>query len=186
MSGRRLEGIADMTTAETGIRARGWGLGLGISVAAFLFALDALVLNAVCFSLICGLFVVMVGVPLSFIKRHEAFRRQTLIDIAIYLLVSLVPVIVMVNVNAHVAHARAERLIAAIECCRTATGAYPRELADLVPEFIDRVPRAQYTLIGSFSYVYWGTEKPPSLWYNPHAMDHRIYDFKTKKWGYLD
>jgi hypothetical protein len=54
-----------------------------------------------------------------------------------------------------------------------------------VPTFIDHVPCAQYTLGGIFWYTGGGTAEPPMLWYNPHGMDHRIYRFKTKDWGYL-
>jgi hypothetical protein len=80
----------------------------------------------------------------------------------------------------------AHRLIEAIESYRTATGVYPQQLDDLLPKFIDHVPYAQYTILGMFWYVGGGKAEPPMLWYNPHGMDHRIYHFKTKDWGYLD
>jgi hypothetical protein len=94
-------------------------------------------------------------------------------------------VVVMVNVNAYIAPLHANRLIEAIESYRAATGVYPKKLDDLVPKFIDHVPYAQYTLGGIFWYTGGGTAEPPMLWYNPHGMDHRIFRFKTKDWGYL-
>jgi hypothetical protein len=95
-------------------------------------------------------------------------------------------VIAMVNVNARIAPLRAQRLADAIESYRAATGDYPQKLDDLVPKFIDHVPRAQYTLGGEFFYVRVTPTDEPVLMYNPHGMDHRIYDFKSKRWTHLD
>ena len=150
--------------------------------AGLLFVMDALIVNVVFFSLLVGIPLVVVGLPLLLLKRDG--RRQGLGIIGIFAGV-LVMVVVMVKVNAYVAPLHADRLIVAIESYRAATGVYPKELDDLVPKFIDHVPRAQYTLGGRFWYSGGGTAEPPKLWYNPHQMDHRIYRFETKDWGYL-
>ena len=150
--------------------------------AGLLFVMDALVVNAVCLSLLVGIFQVVVGLPLLFLKQDG--QRQRLRNIGIFVGV-LVMVHVMVKVNAYIAPVHADRLIEAIESYRAATGVYPKKLDDLVPKFIDHVPCAQYTLGGNFVYTGGGTAEPPTLWYNPHGMDHRIYRFKTKDWGYL-
>ena len=138
--------------------------------------------NAVFLSLLVGIFQVVVGLPLWFLKQDG--RRQRLRNIGIFLGVLLM-VVVMVKVNAYIAPLHAHRLVEAIETYRSATGVYPQKLDDLVPQFIDHVPYAQYTLGGFFYYVWRGKAEPPMLWYNPHGMDHSIYDFKTKDWGYL-
>jgi hypothetical protein len=150
--------------------------------AGLLFVMDALLVNVVFLSLLVGIFQVVVGLPLLFLKQDG--RRQRLRNIGIFVGV-LVMVVVMVNVNAYIAPLHADRLIEAIDSYRAATGVYPKKLDDLVPQFIDHVPYAQYTLGGNFVYTGGGTAEPPRLWYNPHGMDHRIYDFKTKDWGYL-
>ncbi len=152
-------------------------------VAALLFVMDALMVNAVFLSLLVGIFQVVVGLPLWFLKQDG--RRQRLRNIGIFLGVLLM-VVVMVKVNAYIAPLHAHRLVEAIETYRSATGVYPQKLDDLVPKFIDHVPYAQYTIGGHFWYVFGGKAEPPMLWYNPHGMDHRIYHFKTKDWGYLD
>ena len=149
--------------------------------AGLLFVMDALLVNMVFLSLLVGIFQVVVGLPLLFLKQD---RRQRLRNIGIFVGV-LVMVAVMVKVNAYIAPLHADRLIEAIESYRAATGVYPKKLDDLVPKFIDHVPYAQYTLGGIFWYTGGGTAEPPMLWYNPHGMDHRIYRFKTKDWGYL-
>ena len=152
-------------------------------VAGLFFVMDALIMNVVCLSLLAGIVQAVVGLPLLFLKQDG--RRQRLRNISIFLGV-LVMVVAMVNVNAYIAPLHADRLIKAIESYRAATGVYPQKLDDLVPKFIDHVPYAQYTIGGNFFYVRGGTTEPPMLWYNPHAMDHRTYYFKTKDWHYLD
>jgi hypothetical protein len=157
---------------------------VGVLVGAgFLFVADALIGNAVLLSLFVGVFQVLVGLPLAILKPED--RRRRLRNIGIFLGV-IVAVIVMVNVNAHIAPLHAERLIKAIESYREATGVYPNKLDDLVPKFIDHVPYAQYTLLGVFHYVGGGSTEPPMLWYNPHGMDHCTYYFESKDWSYLD
>jgi hypothetical protein len=151
-------------------------------VASLFFFFDAVMMNVVCLSLLGGIVQVMVGLPLLFLKQEE--RRQRLRNIGIFLGV-LVMVVVMVNVNAYIAPLHADRLIEAIESYRAATGVYPKKLDDLVPKFIDHVPYAQYTIGGIFWYTGGGTTEPPTLWYNPHGMDHHTYYFKTKDWHYL-
>lgn len=71
--------------------------------AALLFVIDALIVNAVCFSLLVGISLVVVGLPLLYLKqdgRHQGFRI-----IGIFVGV-LVMVVVMVNVNAYIAPLR--------------------------------------------------------------------------------
>ena len=106
-------------------------------------------------------------------------------NVGVYLS-ALLLVIGMVKVNAYVAPLHAQRVIDAIESYRAATGVYPKELADLVPQYIDHVPYAQYTFMGFFYYMRGGAEEPPTFFYNPHGLDHHGYDFRTKRWYYLD
>lgn len=152
-------------------------------LAAFVFLTDALGVNVVFLSWFVGAFLVMVGLPLLFLMTEG--RRLRLRNIAI-LAAAIVAAVVLVNVNARVAPSRADRLVRAVENYRAEVGVYPKKLDDLVPKFIDRVPCAQYTLGGDFHYLRGGTTDPPMLWYNPHQMDHRGYQFDEKRWWYLD
>ena len=147
-----------------------------------LFVMDALVVNAVFLSLFFGIIVMVVELPMIFLKPDG--RRQRVRNIGIFGY-ALIMVVILVNVNAYIAPLRAHRLIDAIERYRGANGVYPKKLDDLVPKFIDHVPTAQYTFLGQFWYVRGGTAEPPMFWYNPHGMDHRTYNFETKTWGYL-
>ena len=151
-------------------------------VAGLLFVMDALMVNAVFLSLLVGIFQVVVGLPLWFLKQDG--RRQRLRNIGIFLGVLLM-VVVMVKVNAYIAPLHAHRLIEAIESYRSATGVYPQKLDDSRAEIhrpcaIRSVHTRRHFLLHGR-----GKAEPPMLWYNPHGMDHRIYDFKTKDWEYL-
>ncbi len=153
-----------------------------VFVSGLFFVMDALIVNAVMLSLLAGIFQGVVGLPLCFLKQDD--RRQRLRNVGIFGGL-LVAVVVMTKVNAQITPLHANQLIEAIESYRAATGVYPKKLDDLVPEFIDHVPCAQYTLGGIFWYSGGGTVEPPMFWYNPHGGDHRIYRFKTKDWGYV-
>ena len=152
--------------------------------ASILFVMDALIGNVVLLCLLMGIYQVVVELPLSFLKRNGPTRRQSLRNIAVYL-GALLLAIVMVKVNAYVAPLHAHQIIDAIESYHAANGVYPKELDDLVPQFIDHVPCAQYTFGGFFYYMRGGTIEAPIFFYNPHGMDHHGYDFKTKRWFYL-
>ncbi len=143
--------------------------------------MDALIVNALFLSLLAAILQVIVGLPLIFLKPDG--RRQVLGNIAA---LGGALVLVMVNVNAYIAPLHADRLVEAIENYRAGTGMYPKKLDDLAPKFIDHVPCAQYTLGGIFYDTGGGTAEPPTLWYNPHGMDHRIYRFETRDWRYLN
>ena len=173
-----------MTTTGSDDRPRDPSLIGVMAVATILFALDGLVVNVVFFSILPVVIELLVLLPLSFLKRYKPLRRHRLKSIGVFL-GALALVIVMVNVNARIAPLRAQRLIDAIESYRAATGDYPQKLDDLVPKFIDGVPRAQYTLGGEFFYLRLAPTEPPTLRYNPHGMDHCIYFFKDKRWTYM-
>ena len=153
-------------------------------VASILFVMDALIGNVVFLCLLMGICQVVVVLPLSFLKRNWPTRRQRLRNIAVYL-GALLLAVVMVKVNAYVAPLHAHRVVDAIESYHVANGVYPKELDDLVPQFIDHVPFAQYTFGGSFYYMRGVKTEAPIFFYNPHGMDHHGYDFKPKRWFYL-
>jgi hypothetical protein len=44
---------------------------------------------------------------------------------------------------------------------------------------------AIFQVVVALPLLFLNTAEPPMLWYNPHGMDHRIYRFNTKDWGYL-
>ena len=173
-----------MTSSSRENCPRGPSILPSIIFATILFCFDALMMNFVLWLWLAVVWQVLVAVVFLFLNQNESVRRHRLRKIVVYSLAALLAPGV-VRVNEHVAPLHAQRLINAVEDYRATTGAYPKKLEDVVPEFIDKVPRPQYTLGSMFFYVE-GLSRGPVLWYNPHGMDHRRYHFTTKEWTYLD
>jgi hypothetical protein len=85
-----------------------------------------------------------------------------------------------------IAEANAQRIIAACEQFHATEGEFPQTLGDLVPQYLPSVPRAKYCLTyGSFLYLTRGGE-PLLVWCVVPPYGRRNYDFKTRRWNYLD
>lgn len=87
-------------------------------------------------------------------------------------------------IQSKLANANAERIIAACEQFRTATGKYPDQMEELVPKYLSSIPRAKYSFaFNEFRYrnlagnhlLMWD-ERPP--------YGRKIYDFEQRKWRY--
>jgi hypothetical protein len=80
----------------------------------------------------------------------------------------------------------AAQIIQAAEHYRADTGAYPKELAELCPTYLRRVPRCQYGLLrGDFYYsaTHLDGDNPPYLIYqNMLGYTSRTYTFNEGKW----
>ncbi len=86
-----------------------------------------------------------------------------------------------------VAEANAPRVVAACEQYRAANGRFPKDLNELVPEYLHSVPRAKYCLghWGQFVYFY-NQGNPMLVWYVVPPHYRRIYIFETRKWRYME
>ena len=83
--------------------------------------------------------------------------------------------------NNYVARHRAIRIAAACEVYRAKTGAYPKSLEALVPEYITAVPRAKYTLVwGNFRYI-----DAKIVYVHEPFLATPAYDLAAAKWGYV-
>jgi hypothetical protein len=84
-----------------------------------------------------------------------------------------------------VAEENAPRVVAALEKYHADHGTFPKKLDELVPQYLLSIPVAKHCLDGSFKYLnydetvilYW-VVVPPHL--------RKIYNFKEKRWSYLD
>jgi len=104
----------------------------------------------------------------------------------------MIPVLVLAIVGGNnalqskIASANAERIIAACEQFRAATGKYPDKLAELVPKYFSTIPPAKYSLTSS-DFRYWNSGgKYELLWTKNPPYGRMIYDFESRKWRYLD
>lgn len=87
--------------------------------------------------------------------------------------------------NNSLARARARELVEAIERYHTENGNYPKSLQELIPRYINKVPRAKFTMPGEFYYA--TSENGAVLFYmEVPPFGRPTYDFEKRSWGYLD
>lgn len=79
----------------------------------------------------------------------------------------------------------APRIILACEAFHDANGEYPKTLDELVPRYLQSIPRAKYCLMQG-NFLYWNYGRPMLVWYIDPPFGRKIYDFEEKRWGYLD
>lgn len=154
-------------------------------LAVVLVFVDALLMNQGAIALIVGALLVLVVVPMTFLPQFAPVRRQRLRNLGIYL-AAVMLVFVLNAANNRIAAARAERLIAAVKGYHATHHRYPETLDELVPEFIERVPLAKYTLaFNQFFYI--NLEGRASLFYMALPPFGRpTYSFADDSWIYLD
>jgi hypothetical protein len=157
-----------------------------IIIAVAVFILDAYLLNQ---GFIAVIFLALVA-PITLIRafwawKNTGIRKRRLSAAGIYFVMA-VTVLACIQVGNGRAGRKAELLIAACEEYRTVNIVYPESLTDLVPDFIDKIPKAKYAYAaGQFHYV--SREDSHLLWYVSFPpFGKRIYRFETKEWGFLD
>ncbi|HXT57234.1 MAG TPA: hypothetical protein VN699_01315 [Pirellulales bacterium] len=94
-------------------------------------------------------------------------------------------VVVNYSVQRTIAMGNAERLIQACERYREDNGAYPEHLGELVPRYLNSVPRAKYCCSRS-EFWYFGAPRPLLVWYEVPPFGRRVYNFETGNWRYMD
>jgi hypothetical protein len=86
-----------------------------------------------------------------------------------------------------VAEANAQRVVAASEAYHSANGRFPKNLDELVPQYMNSVPLAKYCLGPPcrFEY-YYNSGEPMLVWQVVPPYYRKIYHFHTRSWSYLD
>jgi hypothetical protein len=104
-------------------------------------------------------------------------------------IITLILVVANYNVQGKIAMANAGRIIQACEEYRKNNGAYPERLDDLIPRYLNSVPRAKYCLQSS-DFRYFVSPEPPQNpilhWYQVPPFGRKVYDFETGEWHYVD
>lgn len=125
--------------------------------------------------------------PVSLVKGIR--RRDRAPGIAIRVVLPLAMVLAAwgtIRANNALARARAERIVAAVEAYARDNGQYPKELEQLVPRYLERVPLAKYALVFN-DFRYWEIDGQHSLmWVEIPPFGRSIYSFERKRWGYID
>ena len=94
-------------------------------------------------------------------------------------------VVVNYSVQRTIAMGNAECLIQACERYREDNGAYPERLGELLPRYLNSVPRAKYCCSRS-EFWYFRAPRPLLVWYEVPPFGRRVYNFETGNWRYMD
>jgi predicted PurR-regulated permease PerM len=154
--------------------------------AIILFGLDAFWLNQG----IIALITVMIVLPAMLIKalmswKNKHILKKRLTACGIYFLMSLF-IFASISLNNKIARSRADMLIETCEKYKDKNSEYPENLSDLVPDFINEIPVAKYTL-NSNRFYYTSSKYSHSLFYLAMPPFGRpTYSFEKKKWTYID
>lgn len=106
----------------------------------------------------------------------------------------LIPVVtgLMVFMNAgvqnRIAKRNAVRIVEACEQYRKDTGNYPKQLDELVPQYLSSIPPAKHCCMwNKFSYQA-NFEQPYTMldWVELPPFGRPTYNFEERRWGYLD
>lgn len=174
-------------TRESTYDDRVWRPPRSVFAAAGLVALDGIVIGQGALSFLCGV-VLSLGFAIgALVTKDGTTRRNRIRDAVVYIFI-FPATLAIVRGNAHLAQSRGDALVAACDAFRARNGRYPDRLDDLVPTFVDRVPRASFRVLqGEFKYWRVADEDDAMLvyWIVPPFM-HRSYSFKNRRWVTLD
>lgn len=161
-------------------------------IAASLFVIDAFVFNQGVISILVYYvsFVCLFVFTVMFLLKKSREVMKIRILIAVIYIVAAFMVQQANSMNQELAMKRAKMVIAACEDYKNKHGAYPAQLTDLVPEFLQEVPATKIVIptgISNTAFRYSTRDGRHDLMYVHFPPFGRpIYHFETKKWGYLD
>jgi len=157
-----------------------------VLLGALYVVVDAFILNQGAVALLVGLWLLLVGLPRTFLaKKYATVRAQRLRYLGVYF-VAVLLVFAINATNNRLAQSRAERLVSAVKAFHAQNHRYPKSLEELVPDYVELVPLAKYTfLFNKFSY--YTSDQGTSLFYADFPPFGRpTYSFTRNEWGYLD
>lgn len=137
----------------------------------------------------CGTFISAGVCPIWFlVSLVKAIKKRPGWGIGLSRIVIPVLVLAIVSGNAAlqstITNTNAERIIAACEQFRAATGKYPDQMHELVPRYLSSIPRARHALMFS-DFRYRSLEGNHQLmWDERPPFGRKIYDFEQRKWRY--
>jgi hypothetical protein len=158
-----------------------------IAAALFFIILDGFIVGLPVFGLfICLSILVACGIAsIIFIFSKREFSKLYAIKFFIYLC-ACVSIIGVYRMNVLVGKRNADKIINSVGMYRSDEGAYPRELSDLVPEYLSSIPVCAYRL-SSRQYRYsYADNYPYLMWAETPPFGRRMYHFEDQGWTYID
>lgn len=158
-----------------------------------LFALDAIGIGQGFWTVLVGFVAIVVHSVLAGLKISAGELRRGRLHLAAVGVYALTVVLVWTYIltDRSMASRRADALIAACHAYEAKYGRYPDRLEELVPGFVERVPRARHVLAwGEFEYYVSpgeGAKRHHRLkyWVVP-PFGRRLYFFEERRWSYVD
>lgn len=151
-----------------------------------LFVIDAFAINQGVIAIIFLLVVFLFWLPKSAILK--LFKQSPKIQLTKSLIFGVMAMCIFSAnaINNKIAKGRADQLILAIERYHRDNSKYPKELNELTPKYILKVPVAKYTLgFNRFGYI--RHDEDAMLFYVAVPPFGRpTYNFSSKKWHYSD
>jgi len=140
-------------------------IGLGLSFLAF-----------VCYGL-CAI------VRLAKQERERAHRYAWR---GLIYLVTVAAILSSHNLNLKMGASNADRIIDAVETFYRDQNRFPEKLEELVPAYLDSVPRAAVRFNAN-AYRYWQEgDRPQLLWVKVPPYLRAVYDFRSQEWVVFD
>ncbi|MFH0822840.1 MAG: hypothetical protein V2B18_08810 [Pseudomonadota bacterium] len=159
-----------------------------IIAALCLFVLDSVVLHQLSMAMMTVLALVFRLIPMTLYHAIKGNRGIAVIraqKVLVYL-VTVTAIFISFNLNNRLAEQRAEGVIGAIDKFHDQRGHYPKSLQELVPEYLEVIPRANFTLTGGrFDYFSYG-DAPSLMYYSYWPFARRHFNFKGRKWYIID
>lgn len=160
-----------------------------VIIAAALFIINAFVLNQGVIAVIT----IVIALPImliraAFARKDKELLKKRLTSAGIYAVMAGM-ILISNRLNNNLARYRAEKIIEACERYKAKTGAYPKDLADLVPQFLGEVPKAKYLLSSSYDIFRYNvsSEGRHSIMYTETPPFGRpYYVLEERQWGYID
>ena len=167
-------------------RQRAWQAlapcGGSLLAASFLICHDIVLCGSYLGSyLVCPVWLV-VSVVAVLVQRPSA---RVAIARVLFPLVTLLLVLANYAVRKSIATANAAKIVRACESYREANGRYPDELGELVPVYVNSIPRAKYCCSWA-EFVYYRSPRYPILWWYPMPFAKMVYNFDTGTWLFID
>jgi hypothetical protein len=122
----------------------------------------------------------------KFFRTFETTTWKRTIAYPLSPILGIAAIVIGTSLNWSMGRNNADKVIHAVETFHARTGEYPQSLNDLVPGYLDKLPRSA---IRSFltDYDYFVNGSSHTLFYVKIPPTGRsMYDFESKSWGFMD
>jgi hypothetical protein len=158
-----------------------------VIIAGSLMTLDAFVLGIPSYGFIAMLLLVTASAVAAFVFlfKNRSFAKLFLIKAGVYLVASAC-IFFIFKFNTHTGAKNAESIIESVEAYYADHREYPRELNQLMPNYLKNIPNCAYRVFYK-SYRYTYDQNDPSLiWFVMPPYGRRVYEFKDAEWIVVD